>query len=46
MKQLKEEHKIDVVIDLNDKKSEAQKGEKSSLKYVGKKLPIVPTPTA
>ncbi len=46
MKQLREEHKIDVVIDLNDKKSEAPKAEKSGLKYIGKKRPMVPTPAA
>ncbi len=46
MKQLKQEHHIEVVIDLNDKKSEAKEAERTGLKYVGKKLPMVPTASA
>ena len=46
MKQLKEEHGIEVVLDLNDKKSEAKVAERSGLKYIGKKTPFIPTPSA
>ena len=46
LKQLKQEHNVEVIIDLNDTKSEAKEAERTGLKYVGKKLPMVPTPSA
>ncbi len=46
MRQLREEHGIEVVLDLNDKKSEAKVAQRSGLKYVGKKTPFIPTPSA
>ncbi len=46
MAQLKEEHGIEVVLDLNDKKSEAKTAERSGLKYIGRKTPFIPTPSA
>ncbi len=42
MKRLKEEHQVEVVVDLNDKKSEAQQAKRVGLKYVGKKVSMVP----
>jgi hypothetical protein len=46
MKQLKEDHKVGVVVDLNNTKQESQDAKQSGLKYIGKKLPMVPTPSA
>ena len=43
MKQLKEDHDVEVVIDLNDTKAEAKAAEKAGLKYIGKKTPFIPT---
>jgi len=45
LKQLKEEHKVEVVVDLNDEKSEAQQAKRAGLRYVGKKVPMVPAPS-
>src|SRR6266705_5791631 len=46
MRQLKEEHGIEVVLDLNDKKSEAKIAQRSGLKYIARKTPFMPTPSA
>ena len=46
LKQLKEDHDVRVVIDLNDTKSEAKAAEKVGLKYIGKKIPLIPTVAA
>lgn len=43
LKQLKEDHGIGVVVDLNDVKSEAKAAEKMGLKYIGKRISMVPT---
>ena len=44
MKQLKEDHGVGVVVDLVVRKGESGEAQKADLKYVGKKLPMVPTP--
>ena len=43
MEELKEKHAISVVLDLNDTKAEARHAEKAGLKYIGKRIPMVPT---
>lgn len=43
MRQLKEDHKVGAVVDLNDVKSESKAAEKVGLKYIGKRIPMVPT---
>jgi predicted protein tyrosine phosphatase len=43
LKQLKEDHGVGVVVDLNDVKSEAKAAEKLGLKYIGKRISLVPT---
>ena len=43
MRQLKEDHAVGTVVGLNDVKSEAKAAEKIGLKYIGRKIPMVPT---
>ncbi len=46
MKQLKEEYKVGVVVDLNDKKSEAKAAKQVGMKYIGKRMnSLVPAPS-
>jgi hypothetical protein len=43
LKQLKEDHGVGVVVDLNAVKSEAKDAEKLGLKYIGRRVSLVPT---
>ena len=43
LRQLKEDHAVGTVVGLNDVKSEAKAAEKIGLKYIGRKIPMVPT---
>jgi protein-tyrosine phosphatase len=43
LKQLKEDHDVGALVDLNEVKSEAKDAKKIGLKYIGKRVPLVPT---
>jgi hypothetical protein len=43
LKELKEDYGVGAVVDLNDVKSEAKAAEKLGLKYIGKRISLVPT---